>query len=86
MWKVGGFAEYGIATESQCIPIPKDMPMAQASLLACGVMTGFGSAMNRAKVRPNDSVVVIGTGGVGLNAIQGAAYCGHSSDYRRYPG
>lgn len=76
MFKVGGFAEYSICTESQCIPIPKDMPMAQASMLACGVMTGFGSAMNRARVRPNESAVVIGTGGVGLNAIQGAAYCG----------
>jgi S-(hydroxymethyl)glutathione dehydrogenase / alcohol dehydrogenase len=76
MMRVSGFAEYMLTTESQCVPIPKDLPMDRACLLACGVITGFGSVVNRAKVRPNESVVVIGTGGVGLNAIQGAAYSG----------
>jgi Zn-dependent alcohol dehydrogenase len=47
-----------------------------ASLLACGVTTGFGAVVNRAKVPPMSSVVVIGTGGVGLNAVQGAVICG----------
>ena len=76
MMRVAGFAEYMLTTEPQCVPVPKDMPIDRACLLACGVITGFGSVVNRAKVRPNESVVVIGTGGVGLNAIQGAAYSG----------
>jgi len=76
MVKVAGFAEHIIATESQCAIVPNELPMDRACLLACGVITGFGSVVNRAKVRPNESVVVIGTGGVGLNAIQGAVYSG----------
>jgi NDMA-dependent alcohol dehydrogenase len=76
MVKISGFAEYILTTESQCIPVPKDMPLDSACLLACGVITGFGAVVNRAKVRPNESVAVIGVGGVGINAIQGAAYSG----------
>jgi len=52
------------------------MPMDRASLLACGVITGFGSAVWRVNIEAMKSAVVIGTGGVGLNAIQGAAFCG----------
>jgi S-(hydroxymethyl)glutathione dehydrogenase / alcohol dehydrogenase len=76
MARVGGFAEYAVVDQSQVVKIPGDMPMDRASLLGCGVITGFGSVVNRARVRPLESVVVIGTGGVGLNAIQGAAYSG----------
>jgi S-(hydroxymethyl)glutathione dehydrogenase/alcohol dehydrogenase len=73
---VGGFAEYVIVDDSQVAVIPTDMPIDRAALLACGVITGFGGVVNRAKVRPFESVVVIGTGGVGINAVQGAAYSG----------
>jgi S-(hydroxymethyl)glutathione dehydrogenase / alcohol dehydrogenase len=73
---VGGFAEYVLVEESQLVILPKDMPIDRAALLACGVISGWGAVVNRAKVRPFNSVVVIGTGGVGLNAIQGAAYSG----------
>lgn len=73
---VGGFAEYVVVKESQVAKIPREMPIDRASLLACGVTTGFGGVVNRAKVRPLRSVVVIGTGGVGINAIQGAAFSG----------
>jgi Zn-dependent alcohol dehydrogenase len=52
------------------------MPMEQASLLACGVITGYGAVVNRAKVPAGASCVIIGTGGVGLNSIQGAAISG----------
>jgi S-(hydroxymethyl)glutathione dehydrogenase/alcohol dehydrogenase len=52
------------------------MPMDRASLLACGFITGFGSVVNRAQVKPLSSVVVIGVGGVGLSAVQGAAFSG----------
>ena len=74
--KIGGFAEYVVVEETQLVKIPKDMPMDRAALLACGVITGFGAVVNRMQVKAMSSVVVIGTGGVGLNAIQGAAFVG----------
>lgn len=74
--RVGGFAEYVVVHESQLVKIADDFPLDLASLLACGVTTGFGAVVNRAQVRPLSSVVVIGTGGVGLNAVQGAVTCG----------
>ncbi len=74
--RTGTFAEYCIVNEPQLVKLPDDMPMDCASLLACGVITGFNSVVNRAQVKPFQSVVVIGNGGVGLNAIQGAAYSG----------
>ncbi len=73
---IGGFAEYVVVDESQIVKVPKDMPLDSAALIACGVITGFGGVVNRAKVRPFQSVVVMGAGGVGINAIQGAAYVG----------
>jgi S-(hydroxymethyl)glutathione dehydrogenase/alcohol dehydrogenase len=76
LFKTGTFAEYAIVDQSQLVKIPSDMPMDRASLLACGVITGFGAAVNRAKVEAMSSCVIIGAGGVGLNAVQGAAICG----------
>ena len=73
---VGGFAEYTIVSETQLAVIPGDFPMDRAALLSCGVLTGFGAVVNRAQVKPLNSVVVMGTGGVGLNAIQAAAFVG----------
>jgi S-(hydroxymethyl)glutathione dehydrogenase/alcohol dehydrogenase len=73
---VGGFAEYVLVDASQVVKVPDDMPMDRVALLSCGVITGFGAVVNRARVRPFESVVVMGTGGVGINAIQGAAYSG----------
>jgi S-(hydroxymethyl)glutathione dehydrogenase/alcohol dehydrogenase len=73
---IGGFAGYVVVDESQVVKVPKEMPLDRAALLACGVTTGFGGVVNRAKVRPFQSVVVMGAGGVGINAIQGAAYVG----------
>src|SRR4030042_1449399 len=60
---VGGFAEYVVVNESQVVKVPKDIPLDRAALLACGVITGFGGVVNRAKVRPFQSVVVMGAGG-----------------------
>ncbi len=74
--RTAAFAEYTIVDKSQLVPIPKEMPIDRAALLACGVITGFGAVVNCAKVRPFNSVVVIGIGGVGLNAVQGAAFSG----------
>ena len=76
MAKTASFAEYAIVDQSQTVPVPEDIPIECAALLACGVITGFGAVVNRAQVEPLSSVVVIGTGGVGLNSIQGAAISG----------
>jgi len=70
---VGAFAESAIVHESQVVRIPDRMPFDRASLLGCGVITGIGAVLNTAHVREGESVVVIGAGGVGLNAIQAAA-------------
>jgi S-(hydroxymethyl)glutathione dehydrogenase/alcohol dehydrogenase len=75
-FKIGSFAEYIIVDESQVVKMPEDMPLDRAALLACGVITGFGAVVNRAKVEVMSSCVIIGTGGVGLNAVQGAAISG----------
>ena len=72
----GAFAEAVTVHASQVAPIPEDLPMDAACLLSCGVITGVGAAVNAARVRPGQDVVVIGAGGVGLNAIQGARIAG----------
>lgn len=74
--RTGAFAERVVVHESQIAPVPRKMPPESASLLACGVITGVGAVSNTAQVPPGASVVVIGTGGVGLNSIQGAALAG----------
>ncbi|MBI2849803.1 MAG: Zn-dependent alcohol dehydrogenase [Chloroflexi bacterium] len=73
---VGSFAEYVVVDQSQCVVVPKELPIDRAALLACGVITGFGAVVNRAQVPPLSSVAVIGIGGVGLNSVQGAAFSG----------
>ena len=76
--KTGAFAEKVVVHESQAAPIPDDVPFEAASLVACGVLTGFGAAVNTAKVRPGATVAVVGCGGLGLNSVQGAAASGAS--------
>ena len=72
----GAFAEKVVVDQSQIVVLPDDMPLDAASLLACGVITGVGAVVNSANLRAGQDVVVIGAGGVGLNAIQGAAIAG----------
>ena len=72
----GAFAEKVVVAQSQVVKIPESVPFASASLLACGVITGVGAVVNAAQLRPGQDVVVIGSGGVGLNAIQGARIAG----------
>lgn len=74
--KTGAFAESVVVHGSQLAPIPATMPMDAASLLSCGVITGIGAVVNTGQVRPGEVVVVIGAGGVGLNAVQGARIAG----------
>jgi S-(hydroxymethyl)mycothiol dehydrogenase len=73
--KCAAFAEKVVVDQSQIAPVGDLAPEA-ACLLACGVPTGVGAAVNTAGIRPGDNVVVIGAGGVGLNAIQGAYIAG----------
>jgi S-(hydroxymethyl)glutathione dehydrogenase / alcohol dehydrogenase len=72
----GAFAERALVHEHQLAKVPKELPFPQASLLGCGTITGAGAAINTAKVRPGDTVAVIGIGGVGLNVIGGARLSG----------
>lgn len=72
----GAFAEKVVVHTSQLAPLPEDIPMDAASLLSCGVITGVGAVVNTAQLRPGQNAVVIGAGGVGLNAIQGARIAG----------
>jgi S-(hydroxymethyl)glutathione dehydrogenase/alcohol dehydrogenase len=75
-YRTGTFAEYAVVDRSQVVKIPADMPLDRAALLACGVITGFGAVVNRARPGVFDSCVIIGVGGVGLNSVQGAAISG----------
>ena len=64
------------AKVESCIKIESDIPLQQAALVGCGVTTGWGSAVYAGEVKPGDTVVVIGAGGIGSNAIQGAKAAG----------
>jgi len=75
---LGGFAERALIHENQLVRVASEMPFAQAALLGCGVVTGAGAVLNTADVRAGDSVVIVGAGGVGLNAISGARIAGAS--------
>ena len=70
---LGVFCEETVVKATQAVKIPDEVPLTSASLIGCGVLTGVGAVFNRAKVSHGESVVVIGVGGIGLNAIQGAA-------------
>jgi S-(hydroxymethyl)glutathione dehydrogenase/alcohol dehydrogenase len=72
------FATQTVVSAHACIPLPSDMPLAEAALLGCAVLTGVGAVENAAQVQPGHSVVVIGLGGVGLAAVQGARIAGAS--------
>ena len=74
--RVGGFAESAVVDASQAVTIPAEVADEAACLISCGVMTGFGAAINTARVQAGDAVAVIGCGGVGLNCVQGAALAG----------
>lgn len=70
------FAERTVVKAVQAVRIPKDVPLPSAALIGCGVLTGVGAVLNRARVDRGDTVLVIGTGGIGLNVIQGARIAG----------
>ena len=70
------FAERTVVKAVQAVRIPSDIPLTSAALMGCGVLTGVGAVLNRARVARGESVVVIGTGGIGLNVLQGARISG----------
>ena len=70
------FAERTVVQAVQAVRIPDDIPMTSAALIGCGVLTGVGAVLNRARVDRGDTVLVIGTGGIGLNVLQGARLAG----------
>ncbi|XDZ64618.1 alcohol dehydrogenase catalytic domain-containing protein [Alphaproteobacteria bacterium LSUCC0684] len=75
----GAFAEEVLVHERQCIAIPDDLDFETASLLGCGVITGFGAVFRVGNVKSGDRVGVIGSGGIGINAIQAARIAGAST-------
>lgn len=72
----GTFAEAVVVSDISVVPIPAGVPLGPASLLGCGVLTGFGAAVNAATIGPGTTVCVIGCGTVGLAAVQGARLAG----------
>jgi NDMA-dependent alcohol dehydrogenase len=76
MCLLGTFAYHTVVNEASCIKIDNDVPLDRACLLGCGVVTGWGSAVYAAQVAPGDTVAVVGAGGIGSNAIQGARLAG----------
>jgi len=76
MCLLGTFAEHTVVNESSCVKIDKQWPLDKACLLGCCVVTGWGSAVYAAEVKPGDYVAVVGFGGVGANAMQGAKMAG----------
>jgi len=76
MAKVGTFSEQSVVNEASLVKVDPDLPLAAVALVSCGVTTGWGSAVYRAEVKPGETVVVVGIGGVGINAVQGARMAG----------
>ncbi|HEX5996216.1 MAG TPA: NDMA-dependent alcohol dehydrogenase [Jiangellales bacterium] len=76
MCVLGTFSQRAVVAQESCVKIDNDIPFDVAALVGCGVPTGWGTAVYAAGVRPGDTVVILGAGGVGMNAVQGARYAG----------
>jgi S-(hydroxymethyl)glutathione dehydrogenase/alcohol dehydrogenase len=75
-YNTSSFAERSVVPARTAIPVDPSLPLVELALMGCAVMTGVGAAINTARVRPGDSVCVVGCGGVGLNVVQGARIAG----------
>lgn len=73
---IGTFSEYSTVSVLSAVKVPKEMPLDKACLIGCAVSTGWGATVNSAEVKPGDTVIVMGCGGVGNFAVQGAAHAG----------
>jgi NDMA-dependent alcohol dehydrogenase len=78
MCGISTFSQVTTVNVDSAIKIPDDIPLEVACLTGCGVGTGWGSAVQAAKVEPGDTVIIMGIGGIGINAVQGAAHAGAS--------
>jgi Zn-dependent alcohol dehydrogenase len=76
MCMLGTFAQHAVISETSAVKIDDDLPLEIAVLCGCGVPTGWGSAVNTGNTQIGDTVVVFGIGGIGANAVQGAAHAG----------
>jgi NDMA-dependent alcohol dehydrogenase len=76
MCMLGTFSQYATLHQNSVVKVDDDIPLDKAVLVGCGVPTGWGSAVNAAKVAPGETVIVMGVGGIGINAVQGARYAG----------
>jgi alcohol dehydrogenase (nicotinoprotein) len=76
MCLVGTFSQWATVSVASCIKVDDDLPLETVALVGCGVPTGFGTSVTLGGVRPGDTVVIYGIGGVGINAVQGAAIAG----------
>ncbi|SHN40152.1 NDMA-dependent alcohol dehydrogenase [Cryptosporangium aurantiacum] len=84
--QLGTFSPYTTVSETQVVAIDADVPLEVAALIGCGVTTGVGAATKVGRVQPGDVVVVIGVGGVGTSAVQGARIAGASTIVAVEPG
>jgi S-(hydroxymethyl)glutathione dehydrogenase / alcohol dehydrogenase len=73
---LGTFSPYAVVHQNSVVKIDPSVPLEVACLLSCGVTTGYGSAVHAADIRPGEDVVIIGLGGVGIAALQGAVHAG----------
>ncbi|MSX76259.1 MAG: alcohol dehydrogenase catalytic domain-containing protein, partial [Actinobacteria bacterium] len=73
---LGTFSKHTVVNEMSCVKIEDDIPLELACLVGCGVTTGWGSSVYAAEVRPGDTVAVVGIGGIGAAAVQGARLAG----------
>jgi NDMA-dependent alcohol dehydrogenase len=76
MCLLGTFSQRAVVSEHSAVKIDDDLPLESAALVGCGVPTGWGTAVNAGEVRPGETVVIYGIGGVGINAVQGAKFAG----------
>lgn len=76
MCVLGTFSEYTVAPISSVVKVDNDIPLDKAALVGCGVTTGYGAAVRTGEAQDGDTVVVMGVGGLGINAVQGAAIAG----------
>jgi len=76
MCQLGTFADYLLLSENAVVKVEPDLPWHAVALVSCGVATGYGSSVHRANVEPGDNVAIVGIGGIGMNAVQGAKIAG----------
>jgi NDMA-dependent alcohol dehydrogenase len=73
---IGTFSQYAVVSQNSCVKVDPDVPLRVVALVSCGVLTGWGSVVYTAGTSIGDTVVVVGAGGIGLNAVQGAKHAG----------